>query len=446
MGYTHSFKVGNITKIWNILQWDIKKIEKYCTEKGIILSHFNNIDPVDADKIKPGIFTDHELIIFNGDLSNKEQDLAHEDFYIEKNGSEFAFCKTNHKPYDLAVCLSILVLKYHCIRNNIDCVIGSDGLEEWNDIIKTFYDIFNYRFTLENLQTIENELLKSFMIDYQEQYKNSDERLTKVFAVPVPVIQSKAFLMQPKATTKAMISFLKPIKPDETKIDLNQEVTIIEQDTRELRGSQCHELYAAGLTDKVLKIVFPAGSFEAEGDSINCKLNDLDFKIRVSGRYKITVQDFWSIEKDLKNEAPLRSFKTKLTNLFNDYKAEKEKRDAFKNPQETIKGKLETFSNLINEDKTNLKGYNLGYDVSFHNETITFYIQATYNDNYKSNTAKFSSDLDFKFSKYLELCSDNRLHYLDTESLNSYQDKLNQMIEINKIITWVQETITALNN
>ena len=50
-------------------------------------------------------FTD-ELVCFNGDAS---MDYDHETCYIALNDdNEFDYCKTAHKPYDVAVCLALL--------------------------------------------------------------------------------------------------------------------------------------------------------------------------------------------------------------------------------------------------------------------------------------------------------------------------------------------------
>jgi hypothetical protein len=52
------------------------------------------------------------MICFNGDGM---EDLDHESFYFSPNASkrekEFSFCKTARKPYDLAVCATLIALK-----------------------------------------------------------------------------------------------------------------------------------------------------------------------------------------------------------------------------------------------------------------------------------------------------------------------------------------------
>jgi len=54
----------------------------------------------------------------------------------------FSFCKTSHRPYDLAVQCSLIVLKHH-LGNNI--IVTSDGAEaEWNNARHVCHAILGY--------------------------------------------------------------------------------------------------------------------------------------------------------------------------------------------------------------------------------------------------------------------------------------------------------------
>lgn len=69
-------------------------------------------------------------IIFNGDGENG---LDHETFYVtmdyDADDCRFSFCKTERKPYDTAVCLALLCLKY---AFGDDFEFSSDGENEGN--------------------------------------------------------------------------------------------------------------------------------------------------------------------------------------------------------------------------------------------------------------------------------------------------------------------------
>jgi len=70
------------------------------------------------------------VIRFNGVESQ-----AHETFLVERFSREFEFCKTNRKPYDLAVCSVLILVSLYAEGGEI----SSDGLgetytdSEWKD-------------------------------------------------------------------------------------------------------------------------------------------------------------------------------------------------------------------------------------------------------------------------------------------------------------------------
>ena len=53
-------------------------------------------------------FTD-ELVCFNGDAS---MDYDHETCYLSMDNKGFNFCKTARKPYDVAVCITLICFKH----------------------------------------------------------------------------------------------------------------------------------------------------------------------------------------------------------------------------------------------------------------------------------------------------------------------------------------------
>lgn len=93
----------------------------------------------------PDITPDH--IWFNG-----WKDGGHETFVVTREKPDnpswdkeattsFDFCKTNRKPYDLAVCLVLLTLKQHAPES---VEISSDGEwdVEWLESRKVFKELF----------------------------------------------------------------------------------------------------------------------------------------------------------------------------------------------------------------------------------------------------------------------------------------------------------------
>lgn len=110
MGYTHYFPQSRdfTSEEWRQIKDGIRKVVAYSVEQGVKLQYEYN----DARKVS---ITD-KLIRFNG-----PDELGHETFYVskimthnsweDKTQPAFQFCKTARKPYDLAVCLSLLRIK-----------------------------------------------------------------------------------------------------------------------------------------------------------------------------------------------------------------------------------------------------------------------------------------------------------------------------------------------
>jgi len=77
-----------------------------------------------------------DLIAFNG-LESVSEDLSHESFYLEREAEEIMqFTKTNRKPYDILVCMSMLSLKHHFGEK---VTISSDGgFDDWKQAIELY--------------------------------------------------------------------------------------------------------------------------------------------------------------------------------------------------------------------------------------------------------------------------------------------------------------------
>lgn len=106
-------------------------------------------------------------IWLNGDGS---KNLDHETFTIDlfetgsfntieklKNDEIFAFCKTAHKPYDLVVCASLMVIKHHL---KSDFEVSSDGsieYGEWKEAIEFYEKLFNRKVPKQLMNYLQKE-------------------------------------------------------------------------------------------------------------------------------------------------------------------------------------------------------------------------------------------------------------------------------------------------
>ncbi len=146
MGYTHywNFKQNpkdikdgsnKFKKAVNMLKVGLAKLPKkvkyeyYDYKEGKIKSE--DVDLVLAGGGGTGdpIFTDTD-VCFNG-LSTSEKDFAHETCCIqldEPDNFGFDFCKTAEKPYDVAVCLTLLCFK-DAFGNDFTYKSDGDGTE-----------------------------------------------------------------------------------------------------------------------------------------------------------------------------------------------------------------------------------------------------------------------------------------------------------------------------
>ena len=139
MGYTHYWDMSrdiserNFKKLTN----DMKAIEAYVSKIDEPTEQFTLHN---ANGENDGVLYLDNQFCFNGDA---EQGADHESMHIRLGANNsWTFCKTARKPYDLAVCLILLSLKYH-IRSTR---VSSDGTsEDWELALETWGKIFPRR-------------------------------------------------------------------------------------------------------------------------------------------------------------------------------------------------------------------------------------------------------------------------------------------------------------
>jgi hypothetical protein len=117
MGYTHYWKTKKrpTSKQWAQIQAAVEKLFALKEVKPLIR--------YESDKYSPPI-VNAEFIRFNG-----RGEKGHETFYFSRDKTDFEFCKTEGKPYDIAV-TACLCLAEHFAP---DCyTVKSDGYKhEW---------------------------------------------------------------------------------------------------------------------------------------------------------------------------------------------------------------------------------------------------------------------------------------------------------------------------
>jgi hypothetical protein len=137
MGYTHYW--------YRASELDAKKFSNASDDCGGICRVFQNNGvglAYEFDTIKDPVFTDDE-IRFNGIGDN-----GHETFYFPKSFTSrgptfgdkpFGFCKTAYKPYDVAVCACLIILKYWFP----DIDVSSDGeMQDWQNALDAVKDAY----------------------------------------------------------------------------------------------------------------------------------------------------------------------------------------------------------------------------------------------------------------------------------------------------------------
>lgn len=176
MGFTHYWDMTrNISeRNFKKLTSDMKKIEAFVeaiTEptEAFSLHHANGENK--------GVLYYSDTFGFNGDGSIGAD---HESMHINLGANDsWTFCKTARKPYDLAVCLILISLKYH-IRSTR---VSSDGdTADWQNAFNLWNVIFPKRSLVARFKAYEkgdNKLDGSLGLFPKEQFENTEKFLEK---------------------------------------------------------------------------------------------------------------------------------------------------------------------------------------------------------------------------------------------------------------------------
>lgn len=164
MGYTHYFTLKNKNIDLNALRDEVQTVLD--EHKDIIRFEFDSDEPA-LNSLR---VNDNYVLRFNG-IGND----GHETFYFDTSHTEFNFCKTARKPYDLVVCKVLLILKKH-FQDKIE--ISSDGLkgginndlsfiddggEYWNEAKPNQVNSFAKEISLLCCVIRENEIIQETM-------------------------------------------------------------------------------------------------------------------------------------------------------------------------------------------------------------------------------------------------------------------------------------------
>ena len=165
MGYTHYFNLKNNTNLNDIV---IKEKYKMAIELfKECQKYFPNVKLCDWSGENEPFFTEFGMF-FNGDKSNN---LDHESFCLgyDENNVDYThgFCKTERKPYDIAVCCALLSFK-EAFEDDFE--YSSDGycMTDYNNLSKENKKNFVFEKEWANaLQAFKKALNDYFVEDYK---------------------------------------------------------------------------------------------------------------------------------------------------------------------------------------------------------------------------------------------------------------------------------------
>lgn len=146
MGYTHYFEFGQpLSQVkFDAIKKDMQTIENHLGNDTVSKSGGDYYtEPVslhDGSGEGDGVDYGANYFAFNGDDS---LGLSHETLYLRVGQEGFDFCKTARKPYDLAVCLILICMEYHC-GTAVD-VSSDGGDEDWAYAKQLYKEIFPNR-------------------------------------------------------------------------------------------------------------------------------------------------------------------------------------------------------------------------------------------------------------------------------------------------------------
>jgi len=122
MGYTHYFTPKINKEQFDKIAADVKVIE-------------GAVDLFDGRGESKGVVYEDDEIMFNGDASKGED---HETLVINTSG-EWNFCKTARKPYDDAVVVTLLCLKFHSPESEVSSDGDSGDWVEGKELFKKLF-------------------------------------------------------------------------------------------------------------------------------------------------------------------------------------------------------------------------------------------------------------------------------------------------------------------
>jgi hypothetical protein len=141
MGYTHYISRPQVIdeQAWSKITIDTIKVLLYIeNELGIVIAGGDGEGDPEIDQ---------DGIYFNG---SKED--SYESCYMDRiltydkdeKGLCFEFCKTDQRPYDIAVMVFYTIIKHHVP----ECIVESDGEEkDWMDAITICHGLLGYDLT-----------------------------------------------------------------------------------------------------------------------------------------------------------------------------------------------------------------------------------------------------------------------------------------------------------
>jgi hypothetical protein len=127
VGYSHSWRRPKKFPTRKFLRAkdDCRKVCKY------LMGHRELVLCEEYDKpMKPPVFDRYE-ICFNGPGDPTQGGDGYETFSLSQENDDGWFCKTNHKPYDLAVCCCLIVFAEHFKNKFVVTSDGDDDEENW---------------------------------------------------------------------------------------------------------------------------------------------------------------------------------------------------------------------------------------------------------------------------------------------------------------------------
>ena len=156
MGYTHYWKLRKKSENFNNFSNACKKLYEN-------LNSYKNLPSPIVIKNSLGegkpVF-DKTIVAFNGD---GDKGLDHESFVVMNDETDFEFCKTARKPYDILAGACLLAG-----RDLINLEISSDGdINDWFDIAK----FYNAIIVPKNL--ITPKILIKLFGDYENNFINT---------------------------------------------------------------------------------------------------------------------------------------------------------------------------------------------------------------------------------------------------------------------------------